>query len=275
MKQLKKITSLTALLSFIVLISTSVILYIEPHGRIANWADWRLFGLSKEQWGGIHINMGTLFLITIFLHIYFNWNLIVTYLKNRNKEFKFFTMELNVALIVTVVVTLGTYMEIPPFSSFLKLSEDIKTEAIAKYGEPPYGHAELTSLVVFTKKMNIDYELGLEALESKGIEVLDKKQTLRDIAKENNVSPQFIYDLMKPVLKEMAKKGLPETAPEGLGKRTIADLCHEYDLNIKRVIAGLDSADINTEAEKTFKETAKQYSLMPSEVYDKIRETYK
>ena len=43
----------------------------------------------------------------------------------------------------------------------------------------------------------------------------------------------------------------------------------------KIVLAGLNALEIETGADKTFKETAKKYSLIPSEVYTKIRESYK
>lgn len=52
---MRKITSLTAFLSFFMMLLTSVVLYLTPQGRVAYWADWRLLGLSKEQWGAIHI----------------------------------------------------------------------------------------------------------------------------------------------------------------------------------------------------------------------------
>ena len=51
----------------------SVILYIVPQGRVAYWADWRLWGLIKSHWGNIHINLVLLFLIAVSLHIYYNW----------------------------------------------------------------------------------------------------------------------------------------------------------------------------------------------------------
>ena len=61
---MRKITSLTASLSFVLMVATSVILYIVPQGRVAYWADWRLWGLTKTQWGEIHINVGLLFLLS-------------------------------------------------------------------------------------------------------------------------------------------------------------------------------------------------------------------
>jgi len=66
---MRKITSLTMLISFVLLVLTSVILYIVPQGRVAYWADWHLLGLSKSQWGNLHINLGFLFLLAGFLHL--------------------------------------------------------------------------------------------------------------------------------------------------------------------------------------------------------------
>jgi hypothetical protein len=53
---------------------------------VAYWADWRLWGLTKEQWGNVHINIGLLFLLSIFLHIYYNWKALLAYLKNKARQ---------------------------------------------------------------------------------------------------------------------------------------------------------------------------------------------
>lgn len=39
---MRKTTSLTMLLSFILLLVTPIILYIIPHGRVAYWSDWHM-----------------------------------------------------------------------------------------------------------------------------------------------------------------------------------------------------------------------------------------
>ena len=103
--KMRKITSLTAALSFLLMVLTSIILYIVPQGRVAYWADWRLWGLSKTDWGNIHINLGFLFLISLTLHIYYNWKPITSYLKNKARQMKVFTPDFNVALVVTVGMT--------------------------------------------------------------------------------------------------------------------------------------------------------------------------
>ncbi|MDP4856108.1 MAG: DUF4405 domain-containing protein, partial [Desulfobacterales bacterium] len=76
---LRKIVSLTALLSSLLLLVTSIVLYIVPQGRVAYWADWRLLGLTKTEWTNIHVNFGLLFFVSALLHVYYNWKPIVSY----------------------------------------------------------------------------------------------------------------------------------------------------------------------------------------------------
>ena len=107
---IRKITSLTALLAFTITLFTSVILFIVPKGRIAFWADWQMWGLTKDQWGSIHIVNGMLFLSALCLHIYYNWHPIISYFKNRVGEIKLFTRELNAASVSYTHLTLPTIL---------------------------------------------------------------------------------------------------------------------------------------------------------------------
>ena len=110
----RRITSLTALLSFILLVITIIVLYIVPQGRVAYWSDWRLGGLTKEQWGNIHINIGLLFLLSIFLHIYYNWKPLISYLKNKARQLRVLTPDFFAAFVVTLLFAIGTYFEVVP-----------------------------------------------------------------------------------------------------------------------------------------------------------------
>ena len=75
---IRRIASLTALVSFSMLAASSIVLYVAPQGRVAYWTDWRLLGLNKTDWGNIHINLNLLLLISIGLHAYYNWSPIPT-----------------------------------------------------------------------------------------------------------------------------------------------------------------------------------------------------
>ena len=144
--KLRKITSLSALVSFLMLVASSIVLYLSPQGRVAYWADWRLWGLSRTEWANIHLNLGLLLLLTTAVHIYYNWKPITSYLKNKARQVKVFTAEFNLALAITAAFILGTYFLAPPFSWVLDGADALKAAAARKYGEPPYGHAELTPL---------------------------------------------------------------------------------------------------------------------------------
>ncbi len=269
--KIRKITSLTALVSFILLILNSVVLYIVPHGRIAYWSDWRLWGLTKTEWGNQHIIIGVLFLISIFLHIYYNWKPILAYLKNRAKQFKLFTREFNIALILTIICTVGAYVEVPPFNWVLDFSESIKNSAAKTYGEPPYGRAELSTLKTFTAKMGFDLKQSMDLLEKAGVKLESEKQTLLEIAKLNKMAPQQVYSAMKPQEKPGAVKALPVTPQQGFGKRSLADICQEYDLNISTILMGFAENNIKATADTTIKQIAEQNEISSGEVYQILK----
>ena len=276
---IRKTTSLTAGLSFIAMFLTSVILYIVPQGRIAYWSDWRLWGLSKEQWGNIHINTGILFLLSLGLHIYYNWTPIKNYLKNRTKKLVIFTKEFNLALVLTLICILGTHFEIPPFSSILSVSESIKDQAAVKYGEPPYGHAELSSLKTFTQKVGLDLDQSLERIKSEGFAVKDGNQTLIEISKINNVPPQQVYLAMKPKDKDSKRQivsagntiQLPESPPPGTGNMTLADLCAQFNLNIKTLLRDMSGTGIKADESQTIKKIAEINQTGPLDIYENIK----
>lgn len=177
----RKVTSLTLLISLISLIVNSFVLYITPHGRIAYWSNWKFAGLTKTQWANIHINIGILFIIALAFHIYYNWKPIISYMKKKNK-LRIFTTNFNISLIIVLIFTFGTFYEIPPFSSVLNFSEQIKDKSITVYGEPLYGHAELSTLKKFSKKMSLDLNQCMEILKAENIEFKDENETLQEIA---------------------------------------------------------------------------------------------
>ena len=190
----RKIVSLTLLFSMIFLILTSIVLYIVPHGRVAYWSNWTFWGIDKTEWTNFHINIGMLFVILIFIHTYYNWRAIKSYLKKSGKV-SFLTKESIVSIFLVILVILGTFFHIPPFGTFLDLGEKIKDSATEKYGEPPYGHAELSTLKEFSKKTKNELAVCLEKLHNAGV-TCTQNQTLKEIAEKNNKSPKDLYRII-------------------------------------------------------------------------------
>ena len=270
--KVRKITSLTALLAFTLLLLTSIILYIVPQGRVAYWADWRLWGMTKTQWTDLHINLGLLFLVSIGLHVYYNWKPIVAYLKNQAKKIRIFTPDFNVALLLTVVFIGGTYLGVPPFNWVLDLNAQIKDRAALKYGEPPYGHAELSSLETFVAKMQFDMDESLSHLAKQGIIVAQRSQSLQEIAQANNLSPQQVYLALKPVETATNQpKALPALPPAGFGRHRLTDICKDYNLNMDNVLRRLAEKKLDAAADQSLKEIAEQNNLGPLDLYEILK----
>ena len=264
------------LLSFVLLIVTSVILYIVPQGRVAYWSDWHFWGLTKSQWGDLHINLGFLFLLAGLLHIYYNWTPIVTYMKNRTKELKIFTPAFVISLVLTLVVTVGTLLNVPPMSTVLNFGESIKDAAAEKFGEPPYGHAELSSLKLFVRQTNLDIAMAMDLLKKAGIQFTDEKQTILAISKANNMAPKALADIMKEAKKKIESgTAFPDTPPAGFGRKILASICTEYSLNIPTIVRELGKQNIKADPEKTIKEIAEENNMDPHAFFEVLHNVAK
>ena len=274
---MRKITSMTLMVSLIVLTINSVVLYIVPEGRVAYWADWSLWGLTKSQWGDQHITVGVLFLLAGILHIFYNWAPIKSYMENKAKELKVFTPSTLIALVVTVLVVVGTYFNVAPMSTVLNIGSSFKDAGSEKYGEPPYGHAELSSLKMFTKKEGLDLEKSMKLLEKAGLVVGGEKELLKDIAKQNKMTPKEVYNVIKPAKIEKSQTGsgdsvFPASPRPGLGKKTLESLCEEYGLKFHKIEVGLASVGIEATRSQTMKEIGAAAGKEPAEVYEAIYE---
>ncbi len=272
---MRKITSLTLLISFIALVLTSVVLYIVPEGRVAYWSDWHWLGLSKTQWGDIHINLGFLFLGAGLMHLWYNWTAMVHYLKNKAKELWIFTPAFTVALLVNVGVALGTLLYLPPFSSILEFGHSFKDAAADKYGEPPYGHAELSSLTLFAKRTGLELKTVKAGLNAAGIRFIDDQQTILAIAKANGLTPKAVYEAMdsEAATTHNQSKTLPAEPFPGMGRIPLTDLCSQYGLDQQRVLAALAAKNITADPAKSLREIAEANGSNPHALFYIIHET--
>lgn len=269
---LRKITSLTSFLTFIVTFITSVVLYAVPHGRVANWADWTFWGMSKDDWGAVHTTVGTLFIIALLLHLWLNWKPLMAYMKNRAREMVVMTAPMVVSLALTAYVFAGTLMGLPPMRQLLDYSTQIKESAAGVYGNPPYGHAEDSSLKKFCGYLGFDLAEAMEALVKAGY-ALEKggQSVIRDIARTRNASPQQVFDDIRSALGKDPFSSLPATPPEGVGKLRLADLCASFGLDLNEAMARLEARSFAPAPDLSIKEIAARAEAAPRDVYAALR----
>lgn len=269
---LRKITSLTSFLSLIITLITSVVLYIVPQGRVAYWADWHLMGLSKEQWGDIHITVGTLFLVMLFIHLWLNWKPITAYMKNQAREMVVMTKPMIISVAITLFVGVGTLFHLPPMQQVLDLGASIKDAAVETYGNPPYGHAELSPLKKFCGFLGFDANEALAALKERGYgEEITLETEIKDIARTKGVSPQQVLDDIRAALGGDPFAALPANAPEGTGKLKLADLAKSFGLPMDDVLAKLAGQSIEATPDMNMKQIAKKNGMSPKDVYTALR----
>jgi len=279
---IRKITSMTMFVSFVLLLLNSVILYIVPEGRVAYWADWHMGGLTKAEWGDQHVTIGVLFLVAGFLHLYFNWSVITAYMKNKAREVKVFTGSFNAALAITLLVAIGTYFEVPPMSTIVHISAEIKDSGARKYGEPPYGHAELSSLTLFSKKEGLDADKALELMQAAGLKVESTKETLKNIAANNKLTPQQVYEIIKPARPEgdvaaaeapaaPVAVSFPDHPKPGFGKKSLEEVCVELGINIDLIVKGLKGLGIDCSGSQSIKDIGEASGKEPMEIFEAIR----
>lgn len=262
---MKKITSLSLGFAFLIMGYTGVILYFVPKGKVAYWADWHLFGLTKTQYGEIHTTSMVTFLFFGIFHIYYNWKPIVSYLKDKQKKVSFTKKEFLIAFGLNLIFVLGTLFMLQPFKAFLDLQSDIKDGWTTEYGEPPYGHAEETQLKVFCMKMGIDYGVASEILTTQGI-VFKAEDSLLFIGKKNNISPNDIYKLIDAKKAPLTTKRTG--VPSSLGRKTLQELSDMKKIDLEKSITLLSAkglSDIGKESK--IKNIADELGVKPIDAY--------
>jgi hypothetical protein len=117
-------------------------------------------------------------------------------------------------------------------------------------------------------------------LKEAGYKIENDSQTLKEIANKNEVTPQKLYLAMSQASSNSSQlagqlQTLPETPAPGTGNLSLADLCSQYNLNIKAVIRSLGKANITSKADMTIKKIGETNAISPMDVYEHIKSSIK
>ncbi len=270
---LRRIVSLSLMLSVFTMLVTSIILYIVPQGRVAYWSEWSLWGISKSQWGALHTNFGLFMLIAAFFHVYFNWRPMTSYMKNKARDFRLFTPNFNVALVVVAAFTALTLAELPPMVWIQDLRGTIEDNLAASLGEPPYGHAEESSLRVFLRNVALDTNRAKENMKAAGIVVDDPTTAVIDIARANGVSPQQLYEIMlgPEDSRPSGPTPIPESMPMGSGRLSLSEFCGQYNRDVDEAVGILQAAGWQIDPAMSLKDIAEANDAEALDLLDILR----
>lgn len=260
--------------SFLVMTWTGIMLFIVPKGRVADWIKWEFMGLSKENYTALHVTFMVIFVLGAIVHIILNWKLLVNYLKNRERDSKTGPKIFIVTLIITLFVVWGTLANIPPFSTFLQWQEEIKIAWEDPKTNPPYGHAELATLESLASRMGWDLDKTKTAFKDAGFNLSNPKATINDLAKENNTTPQVLFDTLSKKMQapKSSATSSTSTSKSGYGKLTLMQAAKQEGFDLEKAIGLLHVKGIDANADSALKPIAESLGVRPGELIEIFKE---
>jgi hypothetical protein len=250
---------------FFVILFSGIILYIAPPGRIANWTDWQLIGLTKSQWQTMHTNFSYLFAILSIFHLFtINWKTFWSYIKSKARAGMNRKREFYLAFVLSVGVFIGVVYLLPPFSSVMALGENIKEGWEEERKVPPIPHAEeYTVAQLSTDLLKIPEKDILSRLEELGIVVVSSEQTLKELAVQVALSPQEIYSQLHPASHNSQGRIQPGG---GLGRKSLQQIAEENKLPLDELLMLLKIEGIDANGEELLRDLASENNLRPADI---------
>jgi len=258
--------------SFIIMVFSGLILFIAPPGRIAHWTELTILGFTKDQWQSIHTIFTFLFIIAGSFHIYYNWKPILAYFRTKMKEKFKLRKELILSALFSVIVFLLVLSNVPPFKTVMDLGEDFSDSWSNEESEPPVPHAEEMTLIEFAQVTNAEVKTIIKNLKNNGITNVTENSVIKDLAVENNTTPQQIY---KKVNSESQPNVVSHKGGKfGYGRKTISEICEELQISQDKALANLSKYDLNIDLNKKVKEIASDNDLLPIELINMLKGEY-
>ena len=266
--------------TFLVMAVTGVVLYVTPPGRVAHWTDWTLLGLGKDDWAAVHISASLIFVAAGLLHLANNWKPFLHHLRERAARIGTPRREAVAAFAGVGLIVGGSIADVPPFSYLMRVNELAKGMWSLQAGrEPPFGRAEEATIAVLAGRMQRPPEALVEALRSRGLEVGDPAEVVRQVADRNGMTPAAVYDAARRGLAAMPRTGPEEDlsaltpdqirqrfADTGAGRKTLAQIAAELALEVGEAQARLQRAGIGAAPNDRLRDVGERHGLGPTDV---------
>ncbi|MFC1513530.1 DUF4405 domain-containing protein [candidate division KSB1 bacterium] len=298
----KSFASFSTALIFFILTITGIIIYFTPAGRIANWTNWTVLGLTKDEWQGFHVIFAAVFVGFIILHLLFNWKVLMSYMVNKKRPGFRLKREFGLALFVVGIIMTVTLAKWPPVWVLMDWKEDFKQQEYFAETEPPIPHIEDMTINDISLLIGLDVQDLLSSIQNKGYKIDNENITLLELAENNNTSPSLLYSEIVdnehvaalPQYSGGGGSGLGRKSIEqrseilnekfsstvrgggrgnrsgnispGYGKKTIGELCRGAGITIEQGLKNLMDNGINAEAGDRVSNLATSHNVRPSDI---------
>jgi hypothetical protein len=236
----KPFTSFIVTLAFVVIALSGAVLYVAPSGRVANWSHWTLAAADKAAWQALHTVFATMFLIAAAFHLYFNWNVLLAYLRSKASAGMRMKRELSAASALTAGIFVMTLAGLPPFSTVMEVGETAKNSWAAPEDEPPVPHAEELTLAKFGEAAHLPVDRLVANLSQAGI-AAGVDDVIGDIADRSGLAPMDLFVKMRGEL-EAPAQAIVEGG--GYGRKTVEQVAAQLRVPLDQGLARLASLGV-------------------------------
>ncbi|NLX13636.1 MAG: DUF4405 domain-containing protein [Phycisphaerales bacterium] len=205
------LVSLLLLLQTVILMVSGVMRYINPRCRDANWMDWRVLALNKDQWASLHAISGLVVVILAVFHLAYNWRPLLGYLRRKTGAVARYGRELAAAGLLSMVLLGLAIADLPPANLLHDLSDRFKDAYAASIERAPWPHTEDFEVERVCRRLGIPIEQALASLEKAGMPARDSSQTLTEIARTHRTSPQRVFNAIQRQIQGVGQQ--LDTAP--------------------------------------------------------------
>jgi hypothetical protein len=261
-------TTLFIVIGFSVLTLSGVALYATPAGRIANWSGWTLVGLSKLQWQSLHMSFGLLFAVAAAFHLFFNWKVLLGYLRSKLRTGVRRRRELALATAASLALAVLSVADVPPVSFVTDGREALSASWESPSIEPPVPHMELMTLEQAARTLAVEPTEVVTRLKAAGYNVTPSDQ-IDAVARAAGKPPREIYALFTPTSASAPAGQAAPVVPAGVGgfgSRTLADVAAAASMPVDQAIAKLAAAGIDATGTETLREIASRAGRRPPEI---------
>jgi len=265
-------TSIYLVTSGLFITLTGIILYLAPPGRVAHWVEWRLLGMTKEQWQAVHTIFAFLFVLAAILHLYFNWKIFWGYLKERVRGGIHLKKEIAAASVLTLAIFALTLAEAPPFSSVVAYGEYLTQSWSSAETEPPVPHAEELTLGEYATGAGLDPMRAAERLTAAGLSGIDTAATMGELAEANGTTPRALGDMLGETSAPRTRAAsFSRGGGSGYGRMTVAQVAEREGIPLRTALRRLRSAGIPAEGGDNIRALASGRDLDPIDVVDILK----
>jgi hypothetical protein len=244
----RKFVSVFTGFSFVLMTLTGLALFFAPSCRIARDTSWAIWGHSKEQFVAVHVWFSIVFLIAAGYHTYLNWAAMKSYFKTKVGQSIGLRTEWVAALLICLVIYVGTVRTTWPFSSLIDWQETYKHGASGGQAEHGYRGGRGGG---YGSSMggHVEPQVGFGRGRSQNVEDIAAAQRGRG--------------------RQGGGQGQGANAPRrGMGQMTLSEFCQNEGIELTWAILRLRNEGFTAQGTMTIREIADGTGVHPSGLRD-------